>query len=253
MKPTPLVSVIMGAYNAEGFLSETLESILHQNYSNLELIVIDDASTDGTWPLLQSFKNLRLRIYRNRTNRGIPATRNRGLRLAKGQYLTFFDHDDLMLPGAVRKRVEFLRIHQKAQVVFGFVQGVIGKKRHILRHHPRARLIKMHKRSLRFQRLFRTIDFRIMREFFLAQLISLSTLMVRRNIVREAGYFNQTLTVTDDIDYIFKLAKISPFYFENIPVKYYRWHGANTSSRTHSETFIREMKVIQTEFSDEEF
>ena len=246
MKPTPLVSVIMGAYNAEGFLSETLESILHQNYPNLELIVIDDASTDGTWPLLQSFKNLRLRIYRNRTNRGIPATRNRGLRLAKGQYLTFFDHDDLMLPGAIRRRVGFLEKNKQAKAVFGFVDAIVGKNGYLLRTSPRAGVLGMHKRYMRFFRLFKVVDLEMARRFFLTPLISLSTLMVCKNVIQRVGGLRRDLKITDDIDFIFKLMKITPLYFQDIAIKNYRWHGMNTSSvRTNRKVFLQEISTIK--------
>ena len=246
MQPSfPLVSIIMGAYNSERFLRQTLKSILSQDYSHLELIVIDDASRDTTWPLLQSVKDHRLRICRNRVNCGIPTTRNRGLRLAGGQYVTFFDHDDLMLPGAIRRRVEFLEKNKQAKAVFGFVDAIVGKNGCILRTSPRTGVLRMHKRYLRFFRLFKVIDLEMARRFFLTPLISLSTLMVRKNVIQRVGGLRRDLKITDDIDFIFKLMKITPLYFQDIAVKNYRWHGMNASNANRRKLFLQEISMIK--------
>jgi glycosyltransferase involved in cell wall biosynthesis len=104
----PLVSVIMPAYNAAPYIRDAVNSILEQQLKNLELIVIDDASTDETANLLASFTDPRMVIHRNEENKGIVFSRNRGIALAKGKYIAILDSDDVALPDRLEKQVAFL-------------------------------------------------------------------------------------------------------------------------------------------------
>lgn len=102
-----LVSIIIPMYNSENYIGATIESILNQNYHNIEVLVVDDGSTDSSKRIVNSYvgKDERIRyIYQH--NEGAPAARNRGLDLSKGEYIIFFDADDTMLPGAISFFVE---------------------------------------------------------------------------------------------------------------------------------------------------
>lgn len=92
--PTPFFSVVIPAYNAERFLVETLESVLGQTFDDFEVVVCDDASTDGTAEILERFGD-RLEVLRFRKNRGPAAARNACLSVARGEYVAFIDSDDL--------------------------------------------------------------------------------------------------------------------------------------------------------------
>ncbi|MCQ2209468.1 MAG: glycosyltransferase [Paludibacteraceae bacterium] len=93
----PLISVIMAAYNAEQFISDSIESILSQTYKNWELIIIDDCSTDSTVEIVQSFHLDKIVLLQNETNSGPAFSRNRGLSVAKGEYIAILDSDDIAL------------------------------------------------------------------------------------------------------------------------------------------------------------
>ena len=84
-KKYPLVSVVMACHNARPWISETVQSILSQDYSPFELIIVDDASSDGTLSILNSIGDRRIRIHTNKKNLGLSATRNEGLRLEIGR------------------------------------------------------------------------------------------------------------------------------------------------------------------------
>jgi len=101
----PLVSVIIPAYNAEKFLEEAINSVLNQTYPNMEIIVIDDGSTDNTKSKVLSFKNIRY-IYQKHS--GIAEARNRGIENAEGEYIAFLDADDLWMPHKTEIQLNFL-------------------------------------------------------------------------------------------------------------------------------------------------
>ncbi len=103
-----LISVIIPAYNAEKVISESIDSALGQTYGNIEIIVIDDCSTDGTYDLVSKLcdGDSRIKIQKNSTNCGVSETRNRGVRMAKGEYIAFLDSDDKWYPQKLEAQLE---------------------------------------------------------------------------------------------------------------------------------------------------
>jgi glycosyltransferase involved in cell wall biosynthesis len=112
----PLVSVVIPAYNAEAFLGETLDSVLAQTYPNLEVIVVDDGSTDATPQLLEKYSD-RIRVLRQ-ANAGQAAARNYGAREAHGELLAFLDSDDLWDPDKIARQVALLARFPTALAVY---------------------------------------------------------------------------------------------------------------------------------------
>ncbi|QYO63390.1 glycosyltransferase family 2 protein [Leptolyngbya sp. 7M] len=100
----PQVSLIIPAYNGERFITKALDSILHQTYSDYEIIVVNDGSTDQTAAVLQPYRE-RIR-YIEQANRGVAAARNRGMALAQGELIAFLDQDDVLLPDKLAVQVE---------------------------------------------------------------------------------------------------------------------------------------------------
>ena len=108
----PLVSVVMPCYNAEPFVAEAIRSVLGQTYPEVELWVVDDASTDGSWEVVQPFLEQypeQVRALRMERNRGGCHARNRGAETARGEFLIFMDADDVLSHDAVAAHVETLR------------------------------------------------------------------------------------------------------------------------------------------------
>lgn len=111
----PKVSVIMSVYNAENHLRQAIESILSQSFSDFELIVADDGSTDHSFEIINSYCDQRIRAMRAPLNQGLYHVRNRLLGVAKGEYVAVLDSDDVALPDRLRIQAEFL--DQNAGVV----------------------------------------------------------------------------------------------------------------------------------------
>ncbi len=112
MPPAPSVSVLMPIYNAELTLAEAVESILAQTFTDFELIVVDDGSTDGSLQMLQKFahRDTRIRII-SRPNTGIAGALNEAMDAARGEFLARMDADDISLPARFEKQVAFLQEH----------------------------------------------------------------------------------------------------------------------------------------------
>ena len=105
----PLVTVIMGAYNAQRFIGEALTSLMRQTWQNLEIIVIDDGSQDATAELARVYERMALPgrrvIVQSQENTGVAGARNRALRMASGEFVTFLDADDAFMPAAISRMV----------------------------------------------------------------------------------------------------------------------------------------------------
>lgn len=97
----PLVSVIMATYNRAKTIERAINSVLKQSYANIELIIIDDGSSDNTFEILDRFNDSRIRILKHEKNKGVCAAKNTGLRNIKGEWFTTFDSDDEMIPKAL--------------------------------------------------------------------------------------------------------------------------------------------------------
>jgi glycosyltransferase involved in cell wall biosynthesis len=107
----PLVTVIIPVYNAERYIATAIESIINQSYSNYELIVIDDGSTDNSFHIANQYQSAQVRIIKQQ-NKGASAARNQGLKLAKGEYIQFLDADDFLGKDKIKLQVELIYLKE---------------------------------------------------------------------------------------------------------------------------------------------
>ena len=109
----PLVSIITPMYNSEKFILKTIESVINQTYSNWELLLIDDGSTDNTIKIVEGFKQKysNITLLQNPTNLGAAQSRNKGILEAKGDYIAFLDADDLWKPNKLDLQIQFMQTH----------------------------------------------------------------------------------------------------------------------------------------------
>ena len=109
MQNLPLISVIIPTYNRGSLILGAVNSVLNQTYRNIELLVVDDCSTDNTSQILENLKDSRIKYIRLEKNSGACTARNKGIEYASGEFIAFNDSDDLWLPEKLERQLAFLK------------------------------------------------------------------------------------------------------------------------------------------------
>jgi len=173
----PLISVIIPVFNGERFLEEAVASVVRQEHSPLEIIIIDDGSTDRTAEIAQSFaEHIR---YLRQSNSGPSAARNRGLETARGSIITFLDADDLWPPGKLNHQLSYLINYPSVEIVMGRTQ---------------------------LMRLSAVIDGRPLFEHFRQPGLSvnLGAALFRRSAFERVGSFDEAMRYSEDVDWFMR-------------------------------------------------
>lgn len=118
--PQPLVSVLLNCFNSERYIAEQISSILEQTHANLELVIVDNQSTDGTRLIVESFarKDARVKWFQNDENVGLIKSFEKGLQLCQGEYIAPSDSDDVWMPEKIERQLNYLIAHPEADMVF---------------------------------------------------------------------------------------------------------------------------------------
>ncbi len=119
----PKISVLLPAYNVEEYITEAIESVLAQSFSDFELIVVDDCSTDQTVEKIKEIGDSRIRLFINEENRGISYSLNRAISEAKGEYFARMDGDDICMPERFQVQYEYIKNREKQLIVGSFYQS----------------------------------------------------------------------------------------------------------------------------------
>lgn len=144
----PKISIITVVYNAKGFLEETIESVLNQNFKNFEYIIIDGGSIDGTLDIIKKYQD-RITLWVSEPDKGIYDAMNKGIRYAKGEYVYFLGGDDLLFDNQVLKNVNSY-LMDKRKVYYG---NVLFKKRNAI-YDGKFNLVKIVTRNISHQSIF---------------------------------------------------------------------------------------------------
>ncbi len=189
----PLVSVVIPTYNRINTLPVSVNSVLNQTYENLELIIMDDGSTDGTEEYVNSIADSRVRYRRAEKNMGPSAARNKGAELAKGKYLAFQDSDDEWMPDKLEKQMKIILENGDVSLVyseFGFYRG-----EELIIIIPSKKIPDEEKHGDIFPYLL------------LYPLISTQTMVMETNAFIETGGFNEYLKSYEDFEFSLRFAK----------------------------------------------
>ena len=124
MLERPTISIILPVYNGEKYIKNTIQSILSQSFSNYELVIVDDGSTDGSVPIIEEIHDSRIKLIKE-SNQGICAARNNGLNNTTAEYVMFCDHDDEYLPGYLQYVASEIEKNSVDIVKFGCIERYI--------------------------------------------------------------------------------------------------------------------------------
>lgn len=230
-----LVSVVIPTYNQAGFVKETFDSVLTQDYPNLQIIITDDGSTDGTVAIIKQYAEQHpdkiVPIFTDR-NTGIPANFNRGFRQVKGEYIAWLGGDDLMLPGKISKQVKLLQ--QRPDAV-GCCHDA-----EVFQSHD-GQVIGLFSELKNGRREFREggVELWFAPNYFMLP----STVMIRSVAAPLHGFEERLKYVNDwlfDIE-VFRLGKCVPL---NEVLGKYRRHESNTTSSSGLRTTGHEEMMI---------
>jgi glycosyltransferase involved in cell wall biosynthesis len=204
----PLVSVIIPCYNGEAFLQEAIESALAQSYHRVEVIVVDDGSTDRSAEIAQK---LPVRCIRQ-PNCGLTPSRNRGVRESKGSYIVFLDADDRLRPDAIETGLRVLAQRPECAMAVGD-HCFVARDGSYLADSRKDCLAAFHYEAL-------------LRSNFIEMI---SSVLFRRSVLDEVGGFDTGLRVAEDYELYLRIARNHPICCHSRVVAEYRLHQANAS------------------------
>lgn len=205
----PKVSVLMSVYNGETYLERSIESILSQTYRDFEFLIINDASTDSTKDILENVHDPRIKVITNSVNIGLTKSLNKGIGIARGQYIARMDADDLSLPYRFEIQVGFLDKHPD--------YAVLGSSYLLIDQEGRTvSLVKV------------PVDDSQIRESLLKQnCFGHGSVMMRREAVQQVGGYDERFKYSQDYDLWLKI--VEAFKVSNIEQALYCWRVSNDS------------------------
>ena len=184
------ISVIIAAYNAENTIVETITSVLNQTHQDLEVIAIDDGSSDATGDRVRSFQDPRVKLF-SYENGGVAKARNRGIERATGEYISFLDHDDLWTKEKLADQLTALERSPDAGVAYSWTMQMYSDENPV--------------RFLPLENV--TYQGNVYQQLLLSNFInSASNILVRRAAIESTGEFDRDAICNEDWDYYLRLA-----------------------------------------------
>ena len=238
----PLVSILIPTFNRAEYLGAALDSALAQTYPNLEIIVHDDGSSDGTAELLKKYRDPRLRIIRTHINHGMLGGWNYIVRKAKGDWIKFLASDDLLAPTCVAKLVKAAQSHPAAALITcrrQFIDGA-GKVIKTLGFAPRSTVVP----GLTHAHLILTT----IRENKIGEP---TAVLYRRDLVKLAGEYDPAFSQFADLEYWIRLLQFGDLVYVHQPLCSFRVHaGSSTSAAIRDGRFITEIFALIRKYYD---
>lgn len=210
------VSVIIPTYNGELFIEECLESVINQSYPSIEIIVVDDASTDSTKEILKKY-GAKITLIENKENLGLIKSCNKCISLCTGDYMIVFGHDDLMMPKRIEKQVLYMNKNPSALASFGNSYYILDGKQ------TTRKIINKEK--------IKSILFNTINNSFLLYCCHIwynsNSAIFRRDAVVLVGGYPEYLRNFGESFLFFKIGLLGPVRYQNEVLSYYRLHNSN--------------------------
>jgi glycosyltransferase involved in cell wall biosynthesis len=227
---TPIVSIIMCTYNRANYLREAIESVLAQTYSDWELLILDDCSTDNTKDIVSEYqaKDPRIVYIKNDKNLGINKNRNKALELSTGKYIAVLDSDDIWSDTyKLQQQFEFLDANPD--------YCLIGSNVEIIDENSKAiGEIK-----------YETEDTKIREKVLLRNQIAHSSVLYRKDTAHKAGLYDANIRIWEDYDLWLKMGRLGKFRNLSSFTTKYRIHKSNSFSNIKSKGAFTHLQIIR--------
>lgn len=187
-----LVSVIIPTYNRGYIIKQAVESVQNQTYSEIEILIVDDGSTDNTEEIVSKISDNRIRYIKNPNNCGVSHTRNLGIAAARGNYIAFQDSDDIWKEDKLQKQMEHMKANGYGMVYCAFEREFQDGT--VVAYPPKEIPLEEKQGSI-FKSLLRR------------NLISTQTMLVKRTVLNDVGYFNEGMSNLEDYELALRIAE----------------------------------------------
>lgn len=248
----PLVSVLIPLYNSEKYISQCLDSVISQTYKNIELIIIDDGSTDGSFFIVNKYvkKYSYIKVYTQK-NSGAQVARNRAFELSTGGYIQYLDADDCLDSNKILVQVQELMKEEKTTLCFGKCEYFQINKQNIL-----SRNLKIYNKKY-----FRPCDFLYMM-WLNAEALPPLSFLVHRSLINTSGGWDVTLKKNQDGEFFARVILSSQkILFSSKSISYYRMDTPSSISKSVSyesllsikksiTLYVQHSKVCKQDFSE---
>jgi len=226
----PTISVIIPVYNGEITIQQTIESLINQTFIDFEIIVINDGSQDSTLDIISTIQDPRIKVF-SYSNAGLSASRNRGISLASGEFISFLDADDRWTPDKLQAQLEALQANLEAAVAYSWTDYV-DENGQVLRSGTRISVS-----GNVYEKL-------LVRNF----LENGSNALIRRQAFTEVGNFDESLTAAEDWDMYVRLANRYHFVVVRSPQILYRVSTTSMSTNVTKQE-AASLQVIEKAFN----
>ncbi|MEA5567048.1 glycosyltransferase family 2 protein [Anabaena sp. UHCC 0399] len=220
----PRVSVVIPAYNAMVYLPKTVDSVLKQTFTDFEVLIINDGSSDHILEWATGLQDPRVKVI-SQENQGLPGARNTGIIHAQGEYIAFLDADDLWAPTKLEKQVHCLDNKLTVGLVYTWTVLIDGQD------NPTGRIFASHPEGNVWQQLMETNE-----------MCNGSSSMVRRCCFDTVGLFDRSLKSAEDLDMWLRLSARYPFAVVKEPLTFYRQHSNSMSK--NRERMIGSLRIV---------
>ena len=213
-KIIPKISIILPTYNGSKYIRQSIDSCLNQTYKNLELIIVDDGSSDKTPGIIKSYKDKRIKYIRHKKNKGLPFALNTGFANATGEYLTWTSDDNQYLPEAIEKMLSYLNSDKKIDFVYADYFNYISETGEKL-------LVKMKDSNI------------LVKENVIGPCFLYS-----RTVYKNIGDYNAKYFLVEDYEYWIRVYKKYSLVHCPYPLYVYRSHSKSLTNNSYWEVIL---------------
>ena len=211
----PKISVLLSSYNHERYIRRTIESVLNQTYTDFELIIVDDCSTDHSKQVIESYTDPRIRAFFLNPNQGMGMAFNYSIKQATGEYLARIDSDDFWALDKLEKQLDYMEAHPETGACFSWAKVIDENENEVPSSIcDRGSLFAARNRS----------QAEWLHQFYSKGCVLCHTsAFIRRSVLAEVGIYNYSLKQIQDLELWTRIAKRYPLHVICEPLVYYRW------------------------------